>query len=143
MTMLHPPKGGVLKPEPTAVTEAFWAGCRRGSLLFQRCTSCGEAMFPPGLSCRSCSADESLIWEASAGLGTLYSWSTVWRSQNPGFAAPYVAAIVELDEGYFMLSNLVRCDTVDVHRDMRLEVTFHVVDDWTFPYFMRDTGAEG
>lgn len=103
--------------------------------MFQRCASCSAITFPPTSRCRSCLRTE-LRWERSAGRASVYSWTTVWRPVTPAFDVPYVVAIVDVDEGYQMLTNLVECAVEDVHLRMRVEVSFHpIAGGVTLPYF--------
>jgi uncharacterized OB-fold protein len=60
----------------------------------------------------------------------------VWRPQHPSFQVPYAPAIVELDEGFWLLSAIIGCDHEDIEAGMRLGVEFHPAsDDVTLPYF--------
>lgn len=140
MAPLRPPVGEIPLPLPTPVSAPFWDGCREGRLLFQRCRACGTALSPPTRSCRACPSREVPEWEESAGTGSLYSWSTVWRPQAPTFPTPYVAAIVDLGEGFALLSNVVGCDSDEVTPGMRLRVTFHPNGSVVIPYFEPDGG---
>jgi uncharacterized OB-fold protein len=91
-------------------------------------------VFNPAHVCRWClSAD--LAWEESAGLGAVYSWTICRRPMTPAFTTPYAPVIVDLDEGYQMLSNLVGCSTDDVRVGLRVAVDFHLVRDHSLPYF--------
>jgi uncharacterized OB-fold protein len=135
MTYLQPPTQGVPLPSPTALSALFWDGCAAGRLMYQECQDCRTAMFPPGFSCRSCASEHSLRWRQSRGVGKLYASSTVWRPQGPNFPTPYVAAIVELGEGYAMLSNLIDCELSAVHSGMALRVEFVVVGSMSLPFF--------
>ena len=79
---------------------------------------------------------QNLTWEKSAGTGEIYSWTTVWRPQMPSFEVPYVAIIVDMDEGWQILSNLVGCEHDAVEIGMRVEVEFHEMEGgFTLPYF--------
>lgn len=96
-------------PAMTALSRPFWDGCRSGLLLVQQCAECSTYVFVPQDFCFAChSAD--LRWVESAGVGTLVSYSVVWRPQTPAFDVPYVVAIVALDEGYEMVTNIVDTD---------------------------------
>ena len=133
--MLQAQEEGIPLPEPTVTSQPFWDGCARGELLFQRCVRCGKALFNPTPVCRYCTSAD-LRWERGEGRGTIYSWTIAWRPQHPSFKVPYAAVIVDLDEGYQMLSNLVECDAEDVHVGMRVVVTFHAVGKGIhLPYF--------
>jgi uncharacterized OB-fold protein len=135
MTLLTPQTGKIPTPFPTAVSQPYWDGVRRGELLFQRCSVCAGITHTPAVVCAHCNGHD-LTWERSAGTGTIYSWSTVWRPQTPDFTVPYTAVIVELDEGWQMLSNLIGCEHDEVEVDMRVEVVFHpLTEQITLPYF--------
>lgn len=124
---------------PDATTKRFWGGCAGGVLLFARCGACGAADFPVPVRCRWCQST-SLGWERSAGLGTVYSWTVVWRAPTPAWVTPYVPAIVDVDEGYRMLTNMVGLPVDDVAVGLRVQVRFHDAGDGvTLPYFGRLT----
>lgn len=132
---LVPQTGDIPRPYPSGWSEPYWEGARRGELLFQRCDDCGAAVHTPAMLCSNCHS-QSLTWERSSGTGTVYSWTTVWRPQTPAFTVPYTAVIVEMDEGWHILSNLIGCDIDDVAVGMAVEVVFHPLDDdTTLPYF--------
>jgi uncharacterized OB-fold protein len=131
---LTPQSGDVPHAVPGPVTAPFWAGCARGELLFQRCGRCGAATFPPAEHCRECLAFEQR-WEASSGHGTLYSWTVVSRPVTPAFTPPYAAAIVTLDEGYQMVTNIIETRVDALRIDMALRVDFRAVGELWLPYF--------
>lgn len=132
-------------PVATSISRPYWDACREERLTFQRCRQCRAAIFIPLPRCNRCFSDE-IDWEASTGRGIVYSWSTVWRPQQAGFSPGYVAAIVELDEGWHMLTNVVDCPLSDVHIGMRVQVLFRKVSpEITLPYFQpeREEGKGG
>ena len=135
MTLLEPRIEGTPVPNPSQISLPYWEGTRSGELRYQGCSDCGSANFGPGLVCRQCRS-QSLAWEVSAGSGSLYSWTVVWRPQTPAFEVPYAPAIVRLDEGYDMISAVVGCDPGELHENMRLAVEFHALtDEVTLPFF--------
>ena len=69
------------------------------------------------------------MWERSAGRGRLYSWTVVWRPQHPSFRVPYAPAIVDVDEGFRLMTAIVGCDHEDLRADMPVEVEFHPASD--------------
>ena len=132
---LVPQPATIPRPYPSAVSEPYWEGAKRGELLFQRCGACGHAEFDPAILCRKCGSRD-LAWERSAGLGTVYSWTVVWRPQQPSFVVPYAPAIVDMDEGYQILANVVGCDVADLAVGQRVTVEFHpVAEGYALPYF--------
>jgi hypothetical protein len=135
MPRLQPQSGDIPAAFPTPLTQPFWDGCRRGELLYQFFPGSGVAQFNPAPIDRVSLSDE-FEWRVSAGHGSVYSWSVVWRPQTPAFSVPYCAAIVDLDEGFQMVSNIIGCDADAVHCGQRVQVDFVAVrDDLTLPYF--------
>jgi uncharacterized OB-fold protein len=135
VTMLGPQRNVAGLPPMTVLSRPFWEGCARGELLFQRCADCGGATHTPAVVCAHCTSG-AMAWEASSGLGQVYSWTTVWRPVTPEFEAPYVALIVELEEGWHMVSNLVGCEHDAVAVGLPVEVTFAESGDGrALPYF--------
>lgn len=94
------------RPDPSPLTEPFWAAARERRLVRPYCGACDQSFFTPQLACPRCLSTE---WEyrESSGRGTVYSATVVHRAPYPGFTSPYHVAIVDLDEGWSMLSNLV------------------------------------
>jgi uncharacterized OB-fold protein len=127
------------KPLP-AVTEdgaPYWEACRRGRLEVQRCEACGHLRWPPSVLCPKC-LEEATTWVPLSGRGTIYSFIIVHRPQHPAFFrdVPYNVAIVELDEGIRLHSNIVECDNGDLTIGMPVEVVFEKIDDEiTLPKF--------
>lgn len=122
-------------PRPTTRSEPFWQGCREGHLVLPLCPSCGARALRAFAVCPQCHGT-ALAWEQSAGRGTLYSWTVVWRPPHPAFVVPYAPAVVALDEGWWFLSAVVGCAPRDLREGLRLEVEFHPAsDDLVLPYF--------
>jgi uncharacterized OB-fold protein len=98
-------------------------------LRLQRCNSCAKTYFPPRPFCPSCGCRDISIVVAS-GKGFLYSYN-IHHRPAPGFTPPYVIAVVELDEGPRMMTNIVECPQTPeaLQLDMRLEVRFTKLDD--------------
>jgi hypothetical protein len=117
------------------LSQPYWDGCSRHELLFQRCGACGGITHTPAVLCAHCCARE-LTWETSAGTGTIYSYTIVWRPQTPAFTVPYCPIIVDVDEGWQILSNLIGCGDEAVEVGMRVRVEFHPIPDgFHLPYF--------
>ena len=92
-------------PTPTPETQHFWDGTLEGEIRLQRCSECAHTYFPPRPFCPSC-ASRHVEVVAASGRGTLYSYVINQRSM-PGYEAPYSIAVVELDEGPRMMTNIV------------------------------------
>ncbi|MBS0562724.1 MAG: OB-fold domain-containing protein, partial [Proteobacteria bacterium] len=100
--MLEP---GRARPLPTPETKHFWDGTREGELRLQRCDACAKTYFPPRPFCPACGHREVSIVKAS-GKATLYSY-VIHHRKVPGFTPPYAIAVVELEEGPRMMTNIV------------------------------------
>ena len=135
MSLLQQQIEGIPLPVPTDTSQPFWDACRENKLLYQRCQACGAALFNPAASCRRCLSPD-LSWEESAGQGAVYSWTVVWRPQTPAFTVPYAVIIIDMDEGYQMLSSLIDCDADVLRLGLRVKVDFRPIsDEITLPYF--------
>jgi uncharacterized OB-fold protein len=128
------------KPLPVedADSSHFWAGCRNQKLLLQHCQGCNKARYPASAFCPHCTG-RSFEWRESAGRGEIYSWVVV-RHPVPkevyGQEVPYVIALIDLQEGVRMASNVVGCDPDAVHAAMQLQVVFKsVTPEVTLPLF--------
>jgi uncharacterized OB-fold protein len=93
-------------PKPTPTSQPFWDAARRHQLSLQRCAACGKFIYYPRERCPHCFSDR-LEWKGVSGRGKVYSYTVVRRASSRAFAEPYVLAIVELDEGPRMTSNIV------------------------------------
>jgi uncharacterized protein len=135
MTLLLPQHVGIPSPRPSLHSRPYWESCRRHQLLFQRCAACSFVGLSAFSVCAQCHAAEP-VWEESAGQGSLYSWTVVWRPPDPSFHIPYAPAVVRLDEGFWMLSAVIGCEPEALHENLRLTVEFHPAsDEITLPYF--------
>jgi uncharacterized OB-fold protein len=122
-------------PRPTPLSAPHWEGCKEGELRVQRCTRCEAFTFIPKPVCPH-GLDMTLEWVTSSGRGTVYSHTTVHRPQRPEFDVPYTVAIIELEEGWHMLTNLVDIAPDDVRIGMPVEADFRKMsDEITLPYF--------
>ena len=124
-------------PTPDFETQPYWDAARDGKLMIRRCRACGEAYFYPRSFCPKCWS-EDVEWEEASGRATLYTWSVVHRNDLPPFPdrVPYVAAIVDLDEGPRMMTNVEGCSFEDLRVGMSLQVDFRDdSDEVTVPVF--------
>jgi uncharacterized OB-fold protein len=112
-------------PHPSPETKPYWDACKRHELHLPYCLQCKEFFFYPRPFCPRCFSWE-LEWRRVSGRGTVYTYSIQYRPQAPGFQPPYVTAIVQLDEGPRMLTNLVEIepDPEQIRCDMPVEVVF-------------------
>ena len=116
-------------PVPTPETLHFWDRAKAGELRLQRCDTCEHVYFPPRPFCRECGSRSVSVFEAS-GRATLYSYVINHRPAR-GFEGLYAIAVVELEEGPRMLTNIVDSPQTPeaLVLDMPLEVVFEPVSD--------------
>ena len=126
------------KPVPVATPESdfFWDKTRKHELWIQKCVDCDTAFFYPRMICPDCLEDK-IEWFKTSGKGFLYTYMINHRPP-PGFEdeAPYAIAIVQLDEGPRMMTNIVGIENTpeNLVLDMPLEVVFEdIVDDMSLP----------
>lgn len=119
-------------------TRTFWHGCHDHRLMLQRCTHCGHVRFPPTHFCSKCGSD-AVEWFQASGRGRVFSWIVV-RHPVPRdvYAAdvPYVVALVTLEEGVRIPSNIVGVAPEAVRADMPVRVIFReATPEITLPVF--------
>jgi uncharacterized OB-fold protein len=124
-------------PHPSPESLPFWEGAKAKRLMLPQCNSCGQFWFPPSQRCRHClSAD--FAWRETSGQGRIYSFVVYHRVYHPGFEGdvPYVVAIIALDEGPRLLSNIAGTAWDQVRCDMRVRAVFEDVESGiTLPKF--------
>ncbi len=123
----------------------YWEGVAKGELRYQWCMSCGRAFFFPRTVCPHCLSKE-LEWRKSRGLGQVYAFTVVHRAPDAAFAqrVPYVVAMVDLEEGFRMMSSVVSCSPDAVRVGMEVSLVFGTgVDGQQLPYFRPKVPGEG
>ncbi|MFT4289149.1 Zn-ribbon domain-containing OB-fold protein [Nocardioides sp.] len=111
-----------VKPVPglDPVNEVYFRAAYDGTLLIQRCPACGAAQHYPRLLCARCAATPE--WEAASGRGTIYTFTVIRQAGMPGFdeEAPYVIALVDLEEGPRLMGNITDCPVDQVRIGQRV-----------------------
>jgi hypothetical protein len=126
-------------PVPSEETAPFWEGTKQRELRIPYCRHCQRHFFYPRSFCPHCFGTE-LEWRKASGRGRLYTYGIQYRPAHPGFMneLPYVTAIVELEEGVRLMTNLVGVepDPEKIRCDAPVEVVFEdVTDEITLPKF--------
>lgn len=129
-------------PQPDALTRPFWDACRRHELRVWACSDCGRLFLPPGSCCPRCWSMEIKL-HAVSGKGRVFSFGVYRRTYHPAIPAPYVVALVELEEGPRLISNIVGCAPEEIEVDMPVRVRFEEVGDFTLPHFEPVNGRGG
>jgi uncharacterized protein len=116
----------------------FWEGVEEGKLLVRSCAGCHQLQHPPSPMCPHCG---SLAWDVHqlSGRGTLHSWVESKHPSEPDDMTRIVA-LVELEEGIRLVSNLHAVPSAAVQNDMPLEVVFVDVDGVRLPQFQLRAG---
>jgi uncharacterized OB-fold protein len=145
-------------PEPVAATRfeppvqaesaPFWEATRQRKLVVQWCTACDRGVFYPRSFCPHCGAggDGALEWRPASGQATVHAAVVEHRPQAAGAAfsggLPYFVALVDLDEGVRMLTNIVGCPPDEVRIGWRVSVTWEPMSDGRhLPLFEPEGGA--
>jgi uncharacterized OB-fold protein len=126
-------------PVPDDVTRPYWESLKQHQMKIQRCPACNLAIFYPRGLCPQCWSSD-LVWEPVSGRGTVHALAIVHANRAPGFAdeVPYVVALVELDEGVRLMSNVVdvQPDPEHVTVGMPVELVYDdVTEEITLPKF--------
>jgi len=128
-------------PKPTPETQHYWEGAAAGELRLQICSDCSKTYFPPRPFCPKCGSRAVKVTKAS-GKAKLHSY-VIHARPAPGFDPPYAIAVVELDEGPRMMTNIVGCPQTPeaLQLDMALEVTFEKQNDQIALPFFKPAGT--
>lgn len=124
-------------PAQDAGSRRYWQAAREHRLEIPRCLDCERHHFYPRELCPHCSSPR-LEWSEVSGRGTIYSFTVARRPAGPAFRdeVPYVVALVELEEGPRMLSNVVGADPDSVAIGQPVRVVFEdVTEEVTLPKF--------
>ncbi len=105
------------------ITRPFWEATARGQLVRPVCDRCGRNFFIPQIACPDCHS-ESWTYRESSGQGVISTFTVVHRAPTEDIAPPYVVAVVDLDEGWYMMSNIVDCPHESVKMGQRVAVCF-------------------
>ena len=118
-------------------TKEYWDSCKRHELRIQRCCDCGTYRFPPRAACHNCTSLNA-EWVKVTGRGKVHSYCAAVEPVHPALKdkPPYSIALVDLEEGARMMTNIVDCDPYDVAIDMPVEVVFEdLTDEISLPKF--------
>ena len=118
------------RPDPIGAEDVqFWSYVSDGELRIQRCGECGVHRHPPRSLCAACGST-SVEWVAPSGRGEVWARTVIHPPTLPAFTerTPYCAVVVRLDEGVFMVSNVVDRGAEDVEIGMPVEVAITEVE---------------
>ncbi len=119
------------RPAPAVDPESapYWAATTEGRLVLQRCTGCGRHQLYPRAHCLSCR--RPVEWVEARGTGTIYSYTVIRQNPSRSFRhlLPFVVALVDLDEGPRLMTNVIGCDPEQVSVGAPVRVRFERVSD--------------
>lgn len=129
-------------PHPTPVSQPFWDAAEQERLVLQHCRSCDRHVFYPRQRCPYCWS-AALDWREAGGRGVVASFIGVYKPGHPAFvdAVPYVVALIDLEEGPRLLSNVVNRTPEESLIGQAVEVIFEVQGNSTLPKFRTVDGA--
>lgn len=123
-------------------TAPYWKAAKAHRLLIKHCADCGKHHFYPRELCPYCHSD-AVQWTEARGTGTIYSFTIARRPAGPAFKpdAPYVVAIVELDEGPRMMTNITGSPPGSIRIGQRVSVAYEdVSEEISLPKFALSGG---
>jgi len=132
------------RPDTRGAGKRYWDRAHAGTLELPKCLACGKAHWYPRLYCPHCGSDE-LEWIACSGRGVIHTFTVVRQSGHKFFKGkvPYVLAMIALDEGPLLMSNVIDCDVDDVTVDAPVTVVFEKLgDDVGIPLFKLAGGGK-
>lgn len=123
-------------PTPNPDSQAYWDAAKQDRLVIRRCTSCKAFHFMPRCLCPHCWSTD-LEWVQASGKGTVHSYSVIRRAPMQSYAprVPYVVALIDLDEGPRMFSNIVGERALQAQVGSRVEVCFEARGEQKLPQF--------
>jgi uncharacterized protein len=123
-------------PALTELSRPFWDALKGGQLTFQRCKACHHAWLPARSECPNCLGED---WQRDSAKGgaSLVSWVVYRIAYDPAFESrlPYTVAVVQLDEGPRMISNVVQADPASLRIDQPLRLTIEDEGEFAVPRF--------
>ena len=112
-----------LDPVITLDAKFFWDNAAKGKFVAQRCTDCGTFRFPPRPMCPHCQALDPEIVELS-GRGTVYSFIRPQHPKPVGFKQAPIVALVDVEEGFRLVSNIEGVEFEDMRPGLAVQVDF-------------------
>jgi uncharacterized OB-fold protein len=132
-----------MEPPISRVSEQFWEATRRRELMMQQCGDCERWVWYPRMLCPHCGMT-NLEWRAVAGTGRVYAISVQYRAGTPQMndRCPFAVALIDLDEGVRVMSNVVGCDPEAVRIGDEVELDWEPLSDGRHLMVFKPQGQE-
>jgi uncharacterized OB-fold protein len=119
-----------IEPPITETTQPFWDATREHRYLLQWCTDCEKPIYYPREACPSC-LGAALEWRPASGRGSVYAVTVEHKPQTSTIATeePFAVALIDLEEGVRIMSNVVGCPPGEVTVDMAVGLTWEPLSD--------------
>jgi uncharacterized protein len=106
----------------------FWREIpARYNLIGTKCETCGTYYFPPRRLCPKCRRQGKIVEQQFKGTGEIVTYSTVYTPGESWISSkPYTLAIIKLDEGPMMTSQVI-CEPSEVKIGMRVRRVFRKI----------------
>jgi len=136
-------------PVITEIDKGYWEGIQNGVLRIQKCLDCNRLQFFPRPLCVNCYS-KNLGWQESKGTGAVYSFTVILVPQEPAFresvkstGVPIIFALIDLDEGVRITSEIIGCKPDEVKLGVRVKATFESIPgtDFKLPKFKLDQSS--
>jgi len=128
-----------VKPRPikSSSDSVYWDYLKKHELRLQQCNGCQIFRFPASPLCPECHSKDH-AWQRVKGTGSVFSWVVFHKCYFPSFAkdVPYNVAMIQLDEGPIVISNIINIENSSIKQGLRVEVVFDDIDETlTIPRF--------
>lgn len=121
-------------PVPSKISQPFWDSCKAGRMQLQRCDACGTYAYYPVYICPEC-ASRALTWKPVSGRGTVHTFTVAAKSSFE-IQGPLVVALVELEEGAMMVSNILTDAPDQIRIGSAVRLRYEAIsDEITLPMF--------
>ena len=122
-------------PSPSKISQPFWDSCKAEAMQLQKCDDCETYIFYPVYICPEC-ASRNLTWTLVSGKASVYTYTVAQKSVFEEVKGPVIVALVELEEGAMMTSNIINVDPDNIHIGMQLKLGYEPIsEDITLPIF--------
>lgn len=116
-------------PVVDADSRVYWEAAGRHELRLPYCVPCESPFYYPRVLCPRCHSD-AIEWREMSGRGVIYSYTISRRPAGPAFKemTPYIVALVDLEEGPRLLTNIITSDFSALKISQAVRVVYEDLD---------------